>query len=56
MNRGDFSAATKKILDMASPVNIAATASINKQTRELKVKVRGYYTADALDASDQPLE
>lgn len=56
MSRGDFSAATKKVLDMSSPVNIAATASINKQTRELKVKVRGYYTADALDASEQPLE
>lgn len=55
MSRGDFETAVKKILDMTSPVNIEATAEIDRQTRQLTVKVRGYYTADALDASEQPV-
>lgn len=55
INRGYFSSASRKLLTMMSPVNIAATAVINKKTRELTVEVNGYYTSDPVDEDSQTL-
>lgn len=55
MGRSNFEQATKSMLGKSSPVNIKATAEIDKATRTLTVKVKGYYTADPTDANGNPL-
>ena len=44
VDRSAFKSKCLKIMKMSSPVNIGATAEINKATRELTVLVKGYYT------------
>jgi len=53
--RDKFSGASRRLLTQKSPVNIGATASINKQTRELQVEVNGYYVSEPMNDSSQTL-
>lgn len=46
LDRGNYAPAANQILTMDACANVAAAASINKSTRELKVKVQVYFTAD----------
>lgn len=46
MGRGYFETATKNALKYASPVNIGATALLDTATRQLTVKVKGYFTSE----------
>lgn len=55
ISRGYFETAAKNMMKKTSPVNIKATAEIDKATRTLSVKVKGYYTADPTDANDNVL-
>lgn len=50
LNRDKFESSAKEILKTSSPVNIAAKASLDMTTRELKVTVELYYT----DSSAKP--
>ena len=45
MGRGEWAAAANQILNMASPVNIAAEGTLDWATRTLSVRVQLYYTA-----------
>jgi hypothetical protein len=47
LGRGDWPAAAAQVLAVASPVNVAATAAIDFNTRELVVNVEAYYTANS---------
>jgi hypothetical protein len=47
LDRGAFSAQSQTILSQPSYVNIALTAIVDENTRELTVDVELYYTADA---------
>ncbi|MBP5241337.1 MAG: Omp28-related outer membrane protein [Bacteroidales bacterium] len=46
LDRGNYAQAANQILTMNACANVAAAASINRSTRELKVKVQVYFTAD----------
>jgi hypothetical protein len=46
MSRGSWKTAAQAILAMPSPVNAGAKAEFNSQTRELKINLDLYYTAD----------
>lgn len=52
LNRGAFKQAAERLIAMDAPVNLAATAEIDKATRTLTVKVRGYFTAAQTVASN----
>lgn len=45
--RGNWAAATDSVLAESSPVNVAAKTELNISTRQLKVVVETYYTANA---------
>jgi hypothetical protein len=49
----NWSAATDSILSESSPVNVAAIAELNVFTRELKIIVETYYTANANNVQNQ---
>lgn len=53
LDRDNYAPAANQILAMNACANIAAAASINKTTRELKVKVQVYYTADGSGTSNK---
>jgi hypothetical protein len=44
LNRGDWANAANQILNMASPVNIAAEGTLDMSTRTLNIRVQLYYT------------
>lgn len=52
MSRGDWKAAAQAILAMPSPVNVGSKAEFNTATRELKVMVDLYYTAEEAVANN----
>lgn len=52
LGRGAFANMTNQIMGKDSPVNINATAEIEQSTRTLKVKVRGYFTAEQTVSSN----
>ena len=45
LNRGNWASAANTILNMASPVNIAAEGTLDWSTRTLNIRVQLYYTA-----------
>lgn len=53
MGRGYFKEAAKSIMQLPSPVNIAAKAEIEQATRTLTVKVKGYFTAEQIVTSNK---
>ncbi len=53
LNYGNYAPAANQIVAMSACANVAAAASINKNTRELKVKVQVYYTADGTGSSNK---
>lgn len=44
LNRGDWANAANQILNMSSPVNIAAEGTLDMSTRTLNIRVQLYYT------------
>lgn len=46
LDRGNYAQAANQILSMNACANVAAAASINRDTRELKLKVKVYFTED----------
>jgi thiol-disulfide isomerase/thioredoxin len=53
MGRGNWTNAANQVLPEASPVNVAARASVNLATRELTVVVEAYYTANSDAATNR---
>lgn len=51
-DRGSWATNVPKILEMASPVNIAAKGTLNWETRTLSVTVQLYYTANSSASSN----
>lgn len=47
LNRGDWTGAANQILGMSSPVNVAAKATIDFDTREIVIDVEAYYTGNS---------
>ena len=50
MNRSYFKSTGKSVLNQDSPVNIAATAKVNAETREMSIHIEVYYTKDVNQA------
>ena len=44
LNRGDWASCASQILNMSSPVNIAADGTLDMSTRTLNIRVQLYYT------------
>ena len=44
LNRGDWASCANQILNMSSPVNIAAQGTLDMSTRTLNIRVQLYYT------------
>lgn len=53
LNRGDWQGAANEILQQASYVNIAASATLHASTRELEVNVEVYYTGNSPQATNK---
>ena len=51
--RDNYMAAANQVAAMPACANIAAAASINRNSRELKVKVQVYYTADGTGSTNK---
>ena len=45
LNRGDWASCANQILNMSSPVNIAAEGTLDMSTRTLNIRVQLYYTS-----------
>lgn len=52
LNRNQWKQSVKEILDLPAYVNLAAKASVNWETRELKVKVQVYFTDNSSAAGN----
>jgi hypothetical protein len=52
IDRGNWATRATQVLTQASPVNVAATASIDFSTRELVVNVEVYYTGNSNTATN----
>ena len=52
LNRTEWATYVPKILEMASPVNIAAKGTLDWETRTLSVTVQVYYTANSAAATN----
>ncbi|MFT5970398.1 MAG: hypothetical protein ACI8ZO_000908 [Flavobacteriales bacterium] len=52
MGRANWTTAGSQILALPSPLNIAAQASLDIETRTLTVDVEAYYTGDAAEATN----
>lgn len=53
LSRNNWSNASNQILAQSSPVNVAAKASINFETREIIVDVEAYYTANGTGTTNK---
>jgi hypothetical protein len=52
LNRGEWATVAPQVLNQASPVNIAAQATLDFNTRELVVNVEVYYTGNSTSSSN----
>jgi len=53
VSRGAWANSSTQVLAEVSPVNVAARASINRETRELTVLVEAYYTSNAANPTNK---